>query len=96
MKVAICDDSLVLANQVDTLLRNYDMKRFDVDVFTNPLRLLASLTDNYYDFFILDIEMPEMSGVVLAGQIRDFGNANPIIFVTSYMEFREDVVALHT
>ena len=37
MKVAICDDSLVLANQVDTLLRNYDMKRFDVDVFTNPL-----------------------------------------------------------
>ena len=96
MKVAICDDSLVLANQVDTLLHNYDMKRFDVDVFTNPLRLLASLADNYYDFFILDIEMPEMSGVVLAGQIRDFGNANPIIFVTSYKEYMEDVFALHT
>ncbi|MDR3241516.1 MAG: LytTR family DNA-binding domain-containing protein [Lactobacillaceae bacterium] len=96
MQIAICDDSIVLANQVETGLLKYDAKRFEIDVYTNPLRLIESLPNNDYAFFILDIEMPVMSGVDLARRIREFGNDNPIIFLTSYKEYMEDVFALHT
>lgn len=96
MKVAICDDMMSTAHQTEELLLDYNKKLFDIDVFYDPVRLLESCKNEYYDFFILDIEMEKINGVKLARKIRDSGNQNPIVFLTSYKQYMEEVFKFHT
>jgi len=96
MRVAICDDIPEIAHQTDELLVKYSKKHFNTDVFYDPERLLDACENEHYDFFILDIEMPSMSGVELAEKIREKDVGSPIIFLTSYKEYMEDVFRLQT
>ncbi len=51
-----------------------------------------------FDILLLDVEMPEMSGVELAKRIRQENKALQIVFITGYYEYFSDgfdVSALH-
>ena len=49
---------------------------------TSGLSALSVLNKLKPDLFVLDIEMPGMDGIELAGQIRTQGHDAPIIFIT--------------
>jgi len=95
MRIAICDDLPEFANKTEELLLKYD-KNFLIDVFYEPARLIETSGENHYDLFIFDIEMPQLSGLELAKEIRSYHTHTPIIFLTSYKEYMEDVFSLHT
>jgi CheY-like chemotaxis protein len=35
---------------------------FEVDAFNDPLEALSNFQRNYYDFLLIDVKMPHMSG----------------------------------
>lgn len=96
MKVAICDDNPSLTEKINTMLSIYDHSMFETYTYYNPLKLINHLEIENFDFFILDIEMDEMSGVDLAKKIREKGILSPILFLTSYKEYMEDVFQVQT
>lgn len=49
-----------------------------------------------FDLFILDIEFPNTTGIDLAEIIRQNNLNVPIIFLTNYREYMEDVFKVHT
>lgn len=96
MKVAICDDNPLLTEKINIMLSNYDPNMFETYTYYNPLRLINQLDEENFDFFILDIEMNEMSGIELAKNIRERGILAPIVFLTSYKEYMEEVFQVQT
>lgn len=58
----------------------------DVKAFNNPEDFLAALPGLEYDFCILDIEMPGMNGLEIAGLLKGM----PVIFTTAYKEYAAD------
>ncbi|MDR2832921.1 MAG: LytTR family DNA-binding domain-containing protein [Streptococcaceae bacterium] len=96
IKVAICDDSVQLASKVEEIVLQYQSLPFDTEVFTNPLELLTYMKEHHVEVFILDIEMPEMSGIELAMEIRKINQQALIIFQTSHTEFMREAFRVHT
>ncbi|WP_432205942.1 response regulator, partial [Enterococcus faecalis] len=57
---------------------------FVTNTYYNPLKFVNQLDHENFDFFILDIEMSEKSGIDLAKKIRERDFFSPIVFLTSY------------
>lgn len=96
MKVAICDDHPSLTEQINDLLVEYDPSLFETYTYYNPKKLIEQLEHETFDCFILDIEMDKMNGVELAKIIRDKEILSPIVFLTSYKEYMEEVFQVQT
>jgi DNA-binding response OmpR family regulator len=64
----------------------------NVDIFNHPLKALSNFRSGSYELVILDMKMPEMSGIDLCKEIRKIDNNVRICFLTAfdsqYEEFR--------
>ncbi len=83
MRYLIVDDDPLM---VDTL-RHFAGKIDDLgegDTCTNALEAVRLLRDGSYDLLLLDIDMPDMSGMDI---LRSLNPAIPVIMVTSKAEF---------
>ena len=63
-----------------------------VSVFTNPREALEYIKDNLVEAAFLDIEMPGMSGLELAGKMREIAPELVIIFITGYEQYTLDAL----
>jgi two-component system OmpR family response regulator len=65
---------------------------FNVDTFNHPLKALSNYRSGSYELVILDMKMPEMSGIDLCKEMRKIDNNVRICFLTAfdsqYEEFR--------
>ncbi|MBF9658902.1 response regulator transcription factor [Streptococcus pseudopneumoniae] len=95
LKIAICDDSNRDGSQLENLLLSYKDIKIETSVYTNPQKLLEQLTEKYSCVF-LDIEMPQITGIDMAQKIRKVNPFIPIIFVTSYRDYMEQVFEVQT
>ncbi len=62
-----------------------------VKSFNNPTLFLKEVPNLDFDFCILDIEMPEMSGL----QIANLLNGKPVIFATAYKDYAVEAFDLN-
>lgn len=62
-----------------------------VKAFNNPTLFLKEVPNLDLDFCILDIEMPEMSGL----QIANLLNGKPVIFATAYKDYAVEAFDLN-
>jgi DNA-binding LytR/AlgR family response regulator len=62
-----------------------------VKAFNSPELFLKEMADLDYDFCILDIEMPGMSGL----QVANLLNGKPVIFTTAYKEYAAEAFDLN-
>jgi CheY-like chemotaxis protein len=76
--MAVDDDSFCL-DTLKSALAGVSCKVIGV---TNGTIALNVLRTKKPDLFLLDIEMPAMNGIELAGKIRELGYKQPIIFIT--------------
>ncbi|WP_251712822.1 LytR/AlgR family response regulator transcription factor [Lactococcus ileimucosae] len=95
LRIAVCDDDFVVCDKVEQLIQDYDSTAI-VDVYHTPQRLINHLVDENYDLYILDIEFPEASGLLIAKEIRRFDVDVPIVFLTSFEQYAMTVFKLHT
>jgi two-component system OmpR family response regulator len=87
-KVLLAEDD----NNLGLLLRNYlTMKNYDTTLCVNGKEALNEFAKGVFDICILDIMMPEMDGLRLAGEIRKLRPDIPVIFLTAKNQ-KEDVI----
>jgi CheY-like chemotaxis protein len=61
-----------------------DTGSFEVDAFNDPELALSAFKPGYYDFLLIDIRMPKMSGYDLYDKIRAIDSKVKSCFITAY------------
>lgn len=67
---------------------------FKVDEADSATRALELFQDHRYDVAILDLRMPEMTGLELLGRMNQLGINTPVVFVTAYADVPNAVSAM--
>ncbi len=87
MRIAICDDEKIMRDRLRVCLGRYD-KDLCCDEYKSGLELLSS--SDKYDIIFLDIEMPGISGMETAGELRRRKSNARIVFLTNHLECIQD------
>lgn len=88
-RLMIVDDDV----EMRTLLAEYFRRLgFEVAEKESGMAALQTATTDHFDCFILDVAMPEMSGLELLKKLRDRGNETPALFLTAH-DLLDDKVA---
>ncbi len=100
LKIAICDDDGNELNKTNEMCHNYKIcnpvKDISISSFSSPLELKLSITKkDYYDIYLLDIYMPEMTGTEFARFLRERKEECQIIFLTTSVNHAIEAFSLH-
>ncbi|HEU5238766.1 MAG TPA: response regulator transcription factor [Pyrinomonadaceae bacterium] len=88
-KLMIVDDDV----EMRTLLAEYFRRLgFEVTEKESAAMALQAVTSDRFDCFILDVAMPEMSGIELLKKLRERGIDTPTLFLTAH-DLLDDKVA---
>jgi DNA-binding response OmpR family regulator len=89
-RVMVVDDEFDIAFIVRKYLEKWG---FTVDTFTNPLYAFQQFkkTPGQYDVVLLDIRMPEMSGIELAERMLKIRPDAEIVMMTAFEITAEDL-----
>lgn len=100
--IAICDDDAPAAAALAAMARRWAADRglaLEVRQYPSAEAFLFSCPDaGAADILLLDVEMPGMSGMALARQLRAAGRRAPIVFISGHSDYLADgydVEALH-
>jgi len=102
LKIAICDDDTAQRNYINHIVSQWGQKnRHLLEIKEYPDAksfLFAYETEKDFDILLLDVEMPEISGIQLAKDVRRENSTVQIVFITGFYEYFSDgfdVSALH-
>ncbi|UZT06168.1 LytTR family DNA-binding domain-containing protein [Clostridium sp. LQ25] len=89
IKIAICDDERTILNDITINIERFikgNSYKGDIDSFLDGCELLNKIENNeqYYDIYILDVEMDTINGVEIAKRIRKAQKDALIVFLTGY------------
>ncbi len=79
--VYVVDDDMAVLGSLRFLL---ETDGFDVRTFGSGAALLSGIGTSEVDCLVIDYIMPHMSGIDLAGRLRNRDIATPIILITGY------------
>ena len=88
-KVLLVDDEDILTRMIKMVLD--DVGKYRVETVNNPLKAIAKIEAFKPDIIVLDVIMPEQSGIELGMEIRNHPvfKRCPILFLTAALS-RED------
>lgn len=93
VRIAILDDMENDRKKLEAAIRGYFNKKgteyeYEAALFSESGALYMELEDKkYFDLFLLDMEMPDCSGLQAAQVIRDHYMEPFIFYVTNYVEY---------
>lgn len=96
IKFIICEDKLdTLERTSQTVTKSmmkYDMeyKVYKFQKYTNELNKLINETGDI-KIYILDVELPGISGLEIASEIREDDDESIIIFATAHPDYQDDI-----
>ncbi len=89
--IAICDDDRKYAEEIESMVKECCGEADGLchgEIYEGSAELMEEIgKGEYFDIFLLDIEMPGMGGMELAAKIRDILPQAIIIFITSYEKY---------
>lgn len=93
VKTILVDDMLLDMQLFE--LKCADVSDFEiVGKFTNPVEAITYAKNHTVDFAMLDIDMPGMSGMELAKQLRQIRSDMIIVFATAHPKFAVDALKM--
>lgn len=95
LRLALCDDEDAQRSSIRTLLQEYAAARpaltLSVSAFSSSQKLLEEdAQKGPFDIYLLDIVMPELSGIELGVKLRSHGSKGAIIYLTISPEYAID------
>lgn len=95
LKMALCDDNEEQRTTMTQYLQAYAEQRPDLavklSVFSSALDVLESeAKSGNFDIYLLDVVMPEMSGIELGMKLREMGRIGAIVYLTVSPEYAVD------
>lgn len=66
---------------------------YEVDEAENAEEALRKFTDKPYDLVTIDIEMPGMNGLELAGKLREIKREAKLVLLTAYSHYKSDMAS---
>ena len=95
MRLICVDDEVRVLRHTVMLCRKLPMVE-DVQGFSRAGEALEWAKGHPVDAALLDIDMPDMNGLVLAARIKEAQPDTAIIFVTAFAQFAADSFAVHS
>lgn len=80
MKILLLEDGDILRKNIEKFLT---LKGYKVDSFDNGGQFLDEANLFEYDFFVLDINVPDVDGFELLKYIKDKNIETPVIFISA-------------
>lgn len=95
LRIAVCDDEQKQLNQTAALLHTYLQShpslKGQIETFRSGRALLARAEDaGGFDLYVMDILMPELSGIDTGRRLRALGEGGEIVYLTSSNDFAAD------
>jgi DNA-binding response OmpR family regulator len=90
-KILIVEDE---PNMSRGLKDNLEFEGYEVDTADNGATGLKMILSNPYALIVMDVMMPEMSGLDVCKKVRETGKATPIILLTAKSEEIDKVLGL--
>ncbi len=91
MQIAICDDQKETVSRLSRAVALYFEQQqnttFTISEYYDGQSLLDGYETQQFDLIFLDIEMPDLSGMETAKELRQRGCEALLVFVTAYAEF---------
>lgn len=99
-RIAICDDDPQQIEIMTIKLEKYKAERSGLDVqvqsFQSGVDLLVAVNDGqFFDLLLIDIIMPELSGIELAKELRTRDADVPLVFLTTSKDYALDAFGLY-
>lgn len=66
---------------------------YEVDTAENGESALAKFQEKPYDLVTIDIEMPGMNGLELAGKLREIKRDVRLVILTAYSHYKSDMAS---
>jgi len=89
MNILCVDDEKLAVKLLKELCTEIN-NTFNVHCFTNPIEAVEFAASNVIDVALLDVDMPEMSGIELAKKLKSYNPRINIIMVTAYSQYSID------
>ncbi|XZG70541.1 LytR/AlgR family response regulator transcription factor [Chitinibacteraceae bacterium HSL-7] len=89
LRLFLVDDELPALRRLEDVLKDVSLE-FPLEVIgtaTNGVSALAQLADADVDAAIIDIQMPQMSGIELARELQGMTQPPAVIFATAFEEY---------
>jgi Response regulator containing CheY-like receiver and SARP domains len=93
LRAVIVDDEKLAIDLICHLLKKYDVNV--TATYINPREALANAISDMPDVIFVDIDMPEINGILLAQSIKAILNDVIIIFVTAYSRYAVESFQVH-
>lgn len=83
IKIAVVDDEKILLTKLGSLIEQYIKQEKEIDYFDQSTDFFNCVEKFSYDVVFLDIDMPEINGFVIAGDLKSINPNMTIIFVSN-------------
>lgn len=94
MKIVIVDDEKIILDGIKrAILKIYP--NFEINCFLDSNEAINFIQKSSCDVVLLDIQMPEISGIELAKRIKGIKENINIIFITGYSEYAINAFSLN-
>ncbi|HEX6559640.1 MAG TPA: response regulator, partial [Longimicrobiales bacterium] len=90
-RIFICDDELLIRMWLEEHLKE---SGYDAASFSDRTTLLAAVEHEPVDLILLDLRLPDGSGIEALPRIREIDATIPIIMITAYGEVETAVAAV--
>ena len=91
LKIAILDDEIIFHDKIRNKIYSiYGQKHLAVNVecYSSGKELMYEVDDGKsYDIYLLDIDLPDMSGIDLGRKLREKSPYCYIVFLTAYPQY---------
>ncbi len=94
IQIAVCDDEKKMIADLTELIKE-TIDGCDVWAYESGKKLLESIQKKTYDMLLLDIDMPEITGLDIAKYVSNMNPKPLVVFVTSHDELVYESLQFH-
>ena len=98
LKIALLDDDktalLISKGAIESFFQEKSIA-ISLDAFSSPVNFLAMAKEENYRLVFLDIDMPELNGLEVGKQLKDFNPQTDIIYLSQREDLVFDTLVLH-